>query len=614
MVKKLAVDWDEHEVRFVAAQCSGKSLKVTEATVIPIEGRSVQEILAAQIQNAGHEDAETLVSIGRGKAELRELQLPPVPVEELPDMVRFQSLRSFATVGENAAVDYLVTKQLETGIEVISAAVAPQNLQSICSDMEALSLKVKRIGLRPLAAAALHLERESDASVGEIVLIDLLSDSAEIVVAREGKVVFVRTVRMPSTASARGKALAGELRRSLLACGVTDQLKRVVLWGTPEVHSSEIPLLEEAVGCNVQLINPFDLVEVGRKVELPEHIGRLAPLLGLMLADEVAPERLIDFLNPRKPEIKTVSPYRKLLLVGIPVAACLLLAFVVYQKIASLDLQIAKLTEENAAMQDEVKRADASLAKTETVDTFLDGDVNWLHEIRRMATEMPASEQMIIRGASASVNARAGGGVLKIEGGAVNPAVIDEFEKALRDENHQVNGTGASEQKTEDAYRWEFSESIQVTGSSIRDARYIGISEKMIAESAESNEQQPTEESADSDKTEPEEPQVAAEPAESDDQAKAVPVESESSTDQEAESSAPTEDAPTKDDPAEDDPAEDDSAEDDSAEEKLDTKESSEEDTDQELEQKDNPDSEKQDSQASESLEVANVVDAEVQR
>ena len=80
-------------------------------------------------------------------------------------------------------------------------------------------------------------------------------------------------------------------------------------------------------------------------------------------------------------------------------------------------------------MQDDVKRADASLAKTETVDTFLDGDVNWLQEIRRMATEMPVSEQMIIRGVSASVNARAGGGVLKIEGGAVNPAVIDEFEK-----------------------------------------------------------------------------------------------------------------------------------------------------------------------------------------
>ena len=104
------------------------------------------------------------------------------------------------------------------------------------------------------------------------------------------------------------KPLAGELRRSLLACGVTDQLKRVVLWGTPEVHSSEIPLLEEAVGCSVQLINPFDLVEVGRKVELPEHVGRLAPLLGLMLADEDAPERLIDFLNPRNPKSKQLVP------------------------------------------------------------------------------------------------------------------------------------------------------------------------------------------------------------------------------------------------------------------------------------------------------------------
>ncbi len=481
MVKKLAIDWDDHELRYVAAQCSGRSIKVTEAKVISIQGRSPQEALREEFKSAGFADTETLVAIGRGKAELRELQLPPVPQEELPDMVRFQALRSFATVGDNSTVDYLVTKQLDAGIEVIAAAVAPPNLEAIQTSAEQSGLRLKRIGLRPLAAAALHLARHAESDRGEVVLIDLLPESAEIVIARDGKVVFVRTVRMPSSEAARVKALAGELKRSLLACGVTSQLRSVILWGTAEVHADEIPRLEEAAGCSVQLINPFDLVDTNRNLDIPEHVGRLAPLLGLLLADEVAPERLIDFLNPRKPEVKTVSPYRKLLLVGLPVAACALLAFTVYQRMAALDAQIEEIRQSNAAMQADVKLADQSLAKTETVDAFLDGDVNWLHEIRRMAMEMPPSDQMIIRGVSASVDARNGGGVLKIEGGAVNPAVIDEFEKSLRDENHQVNGTGASEQKTEDAYRWEFSESVAVTANSIRDSRYIGISEQMAA-------------------------------------------------------------------------------------------------------------------------------------
>jgi hypothetical protein len=482
MVKKLAIDWDEHELRYVSAECSGRSVKVIEAKIIEINGRSPQDVLIAEFSSAGLSEAETLIAIGRGKAELRELQLPPVPQEELPDMVRFQSLRSFANIGDSSVVDYLITKQRDSGLEVIAAAVAPQNLDSIRQCVEKASLSLKRIALRPLAAAALYLSLQGESQSGEVALIDLLSDSAEIVIARDGKVVFVRTVRMPSSDNARGKALAGELKRSLIACGVINRLQSVVLWGTSQVHAAEIPMLEETSGCSVQIVNPFELVEVDRKTDLPEHVGRLAPLLGLLLADEVAPDRLIDFLNPRKPEIKTESPYKKIVIAGVPVAAGVLLALSIYGQIASLDKQIAELRDSNAAMQPDIKLADESLAKTETVDAFLDGDVNWLQEIRRMAVEMPPSDQMIIRGVSAGVNARTGGGVLKIEGGAVNPAVIDEFEKALRDENHQVNGTGASEQKTEDAFRWEFSESISVTGSSIRDSRYIGISQQMASE------------------------------------------------------------------------------------------------------------------------------------
>ena len=475
MVNKLAIDWDNDELRLVAAQCSGRSVKVTDARVIPIADGNVDDALRRAVAERGLQNTDTLIAIGRGRAELRELQLPPVPDDELPDMVRFQAIRSFASAGDSATVDFLVTKRTESGIEIIAAAVGPSSLASIQETCEAAELPVKRIALRPLAAAALYLISRPPKGNGDTVLIDLLADDAEIVVARGGDVIFVRTVRMPAVDAGRGRALAGELKRSLMACGSSGSIDRVILWGLESVHSHEKQMLAEASGSHVEVVNPFDLVDLDRNVSLPDHVGRLAPLVGLLAADGSEGNRLIDFLNPRERHVETPSSFRRALLIGVPIAAALLLAFGVYRKIKGLDRQIAELKSANAALQPEVDRAKESIARTETVDEFLDGDVNWLKEIRRMAMNMPPSDQMIVRGVSVTANTRGGGGTLKVEGGVVSPSTIDAFEQALRDESHQVKGDGASEQKTEDAYRWGFTESITVAGNALRNERYAAM-------------------------------------------------------------------------------------------------------------------------------------------
>ena len=82
MVNKLAIDWDNDELRLVAAQCSGRSVKVTDASVIPVADGNIDEALRQAVSERGLQNTETLVAIGRGKAELRELQLPPVPDDD----------------------------------------------------------------------------------------------------------------------------------------------------------------------------------------------------------------------------------------------------------------------------------------------------------------------------------------------------------------------------------------------------------------------------------------------------------------------------------------------------------------------------------------------------
>lgn len=484
MVKKLAIDWDESELRLVAAQCNksslgnrsnGKNVTVTDAAVIPVAHGNVIETLRGAIKQRGLENTETLVAIGRGQAELRELQLPPVPDDELPDMVRFQAIRNFASAGDSATVDFLVTKRTSDGVEMIAAAVGPQDLSDIRETCESADLQIKRISLRPLAAAALYLNHSR--GTGDTVLIDLLVNDAEIVVARSGRVIFVRTVRMPAMVAARSKALAGELRRSLAACGSRGSLDRVILWGRESVHAEEQVMLAEASGSDVDVLDPFDLVDVDpqAKSSLPDHVGRLAPLVGLLVADEAAPDRLVDFLNPRRRPEETQNPYRNIALIGIPVATAALIGFLMYRQLSNLARDIDALRQANASQTANVDRANQSIRRTETVDRYLDGNVNWLHEIERLATSMPPSEQMIVRRIGGAADDRRGGGTLTVVGGVTEPEVIDDFENSLRDDAHHVTGDGVSEKKSDDRYRFGFTESIKVDPGTLRDTRYAAL-------------------------------------------------------------------------------------------------------------------------------------------
>ena len=550
MPKKLALDWDDDELRIVAAQCNGSSVKVTEAEVIAIGGGNLVDILRNALTRHGLEKVDGLVALGRSKAELRDLQLPPVPDDELPDMVRFQGTRSFASAGENAIIDYLITNRSDRGVEMIAAAIAPAKLESIRQICSEVNLAVSRMTLRPLDAAALYLTRAKDVSAqGDTVLIDLLAGDAEIVVARGKQVVFVRTVKLPSSPDSRPTVLAGELRRSLVAAGSTGTPAKVILWGRESVHHAEVEKIAEATGSEVSTLDPFSLVEVEPSASgsLPLHSGRLAPLIGLLVADQSAPERLIDFLNPRKRVEIPPNHAKTAFMIGAPVAAMILLGYLVYKQLGTLDAQIASLKSEVAGLEPQVKTARVSIDRTEKVDVYLDGDVNSLTEMKRLAEVMPPSDKLILKAVNGSVDQRKGGGRLTLSGAVTDPAIIEQFESAMRDNAHEVVGDGTSEQRTEDAYRWTFSETVSVSAESVRNARYEGLAPK---------DETTTEAISETASTEKEAPVPVADAVPEEAPSEEVPVEMEKSGEElqiepqaepvpAPEPSTPTEEAPT---------------------------------------------------------------------
>ncbi|MFG0268163.1 MAG: hypothetical protein ACF8AM_23855 [Rhodopirellula sp. JB055] len=499
MTKKVAVDWDEQQIRIVVGEVSSKQAKITDAAILPIQTAGVGTTLRKWIEEKGLEKAECLVAVGRDSAELRQMEFPPVPDEELPDMIRFQAVRTFASAGDSATVDFLPTSRTEKGVRAIVSATGSSKLDPIRKALQEAGLTVGRIALRPIAAAALYQivlrDSQADSTRSTLALIDLVGDEAEIVLFRGRDVSFVRSVRLPSQSPARVNALAGELRRSMIACGASGSPCDIAIWGTADRHREELDQLAERLDqgqdkpSDKRLINPLQIVDCDASVEpsVGETVGRLAPLVGLLVADGGHGDRLIDFANPRQYVPPTTNRGKLAAMIGIPAAIVLGVGWLFWSQLSTRDAAIAELEAANAVVREEVKTADASVQRTERIDQFLDADVNWLEELVRLAEALPPAEELIVKSVSATASDRQGGGRLVVAGMVTSPDVIDEMESALRDEAHRVVGDGASQVDTEDAYRWQIRETVTLGGESVRAERYERIAKLMEQSSVDAS-------------------------------------------------------------------------------------------------------------------------------
>lgn len=499
MAKRLAIEWDSRELRIVAGTVRGDRVTISDVISVPIESsepQSLGETLKRVLAKAGLEKLAGGVALGRGKTEMRELKLPPVPDAELPDMVRFQAIRSFATAGEKSAIDYIPTRTDSDGIRVVAASVAPDELKRCALVAVPSQTSVERLVLRPLAAASLFRSRNPDQK-GETILIDMLAEDADIVVLREGVPVFVRSIRLPEEINVRVRTLSGEIRRSVMASQAsdtdTDCPRRIVLWGRADVHQEEVTGLSEALNTSVETLDPFSLVDIDPKLQssMPEHVGRLAPLVGLLDSDARGDKDLIDFLNPRRPPEPPSSTGRYVVIGAAAAALVGTIFFFGWKKISTLDVEIAALQIAFNELEQGVSDADQTIARTEQVDMFLDGNVIWLDELRRTALQMPPAEEAIVSAIVAETDPRIGGGALTLIGNVTSGGVVNAFEESLRDENHSVVGRGSNAVADKAPYNFTLNETVSVPATYVRSQRIAAEDAALVASPAAASEATP---------------------------------------------------------------------------------------------------------------------------
>jgi len=410
--------------------------------------------------------SEVLVGIGRTNIELRKLQLPPAPDEDLPDMVRFQAMRQFTTIAEDWPLDFVPLQKNESGLEVLAAALSPTVVQQIRTTCTSLELTPKCLVLRPFAAASL-LTRARPADSRCSLVVDVLATEADLFVLSDGKVAFLRTVRLPDAeygGPALVAALVGEVRRTIGAAQSQmsgRRIESIVVFANQDRHTELRATMSNQLSLPVDTVDPFSTVKVSGDIErrLPDEPGRFAPLLGMMLDEAAEAGHGIDFLHPRKrPEPKTQRT-RNLAIAAAAVAVlCLFfggIQWLLYQK----DQEIKQLNESVTSMKKNVDVATKNERDLAELEKFMSGNIDWLSEFARLSSGAPPSKDFLINSVTVSVQEN-GGANVRIDGLVKSRDHLSQIENRLRQKGHRVISGDFLQDNTHPGYPWKFSQTL----------------------------------------------------------------------------------------------------------------------------------------------------------
>jgi Tfp pilus assembly PilM family ATPase len=477
MPQLLALEWNGTEARLAVASMRGDQVLIEQAFAVELRPREpggdksevdIGARLAAALGARGLGRLDTLVAIGRTNIELRQLLLPPAPDDELPDMVRFQAMREFNEFDEKWLLDFVPLGDIpDEPRTVLAAAIGPELVEQIQQTCQSAGLKPRRLVLRACAAASL-LARAESARQGELrLLIDLLSDEADLTVMSDGRVVFLRTTRLGGDPP-QPQVLIGEIRRTMAA--VQNQLggrkvDSIVLCGHGAQQAEMAQRIEKDLAVPTELFDPFQGLKLGDELRSapPEHPGRFAPLIGLLLAELEHTPHAVDFLHPRRRQEQPKKWKRYTIpAVALALLAGIYLGYLHFER-SSLVQARQDLIAKKKQLEISQKEAEVVQNIVKEIDKWTATDICWLDEIKELSRKFPPANDAMLVKLTLGQGPSAKGGLMTMEGLAKSQENIAKIEQELSDALHQPANKGNNDDKATNPYTVRFNETLTIS-------------------------------------------------------------------------------------------------------------------------------------------------------
>ncbi|MDR3197837.1 MAG: hypothetical protein LBU34_08230 [Planctomycetaceae bacterium] len=475
MPNQIAVTWENDRLLFLSAVVHNSSVTFDHA-----EQLSSRDQLKELIQRYRLTKPEAAVVLSRADVEVRPMVFPPVPVDELPDLVKFQATKEFNSYDAAAPLDFFITNKLEHvsrstlfpairsrskkgEIEEVFSGGSPKHLlastlrtgtlrkiQEFCGE---LNLTLRRVVLRPCETAYLWRHTPGFDPNRAVLVVELDTHETSQTVLFQGEPVFMRSPKIscPEDVSMSDFAarLIAELKRTRIAVrneiqGVT--VDEAVLCGVGANFESLAKQVSGGLDIPVKTFDPWQGIRCGGALQKnpPEKPERFASLIGAILQNVRNESSNIDFCNPKK---RREPVGHRQLITKILAAALLMLicltGFGFYSRTA-LTNEVKTLTAKLNTLKKTAGTVTEQRNQLNAIDAWLADNVDWFEQLDWLSRKMPEAQEMILTELTFSAN---NGGSMNLRSLLKDFSVVSPMEEQLRDAEHVIKpgekGTGS---------------------------------------------------------------------------------------------------------------------------------------------------------------------------
>ncbi|MEL7498097.1 MAG: hypothetical protein AAFN77_10835 [Planctomycetota bacterium] len=385
----IALEFEDDQIFVASARTSGKRVQIQHLFSVAIEGsdEEVANTLKSELSSKGLSRSDVIVVVSRGNAEVRLLEVPPAPDNELPDIVKFVARNEFASLNDNWLLDFvrLTGDQASTG-QVLAAGVSPEMSNQVKTIVDTAGLRLRHMVLRPFAAVDFVRDRIDPNTIH--LLVDPNNGQTDLTIVDGTKVIATRTVRVPSD-SDHTDQLVPEIRRTIASSSRAlggRSINQVIVFGSSDQNQTIGEKLRTRLDTDVTLVDPLKHSVVNSRLS-SEHPTRYVALMGSLIQHSSQQKPAVDFLNPRR-VTRQSGDYSKWWMYGsIAAAALLLLGAFGWWTLRSQSLEITQLKQDLMDIQRKnngdtgrpsVKQ---TLAEVGKIDDWVNADVNWHEQI-----------------------------------------------------------------------------------------------------------------------------------------------------------------------------------------------------------------------------------------
>lgn len=485
MGRSIVLEWDSRRVLVATgkvAKGSKPALSRAVGFVLPEgaesdEPMTLGESLAKGLSEHRVGKGEATVILERTSTEMRMISVPPVPDDELPQVVRFQAGREFSNLTDGWLLDYVKLPPTANGQgRVLAAAISPQVAVQIRAACDKAGLELKRVMLRPFAVA--RLLKRAGRLFGNLLVVERLAESIEMTIFADANVQLTRSIRISSEASNETltQQILGEVRRTLGSFRnqqVDGEIKRSLLIMDEPLGTMLVDKLREVTAGDVEVTDAWELFEAGGLVggDQPDQSYQYAAVLGALDDPTPDPNTEIDFINPSKPPAPPSNRTRNVI-IGVAVASLAVAVVVLYWLEATrLDNNLKALQADVESLRKDDQEYMARMAEVELLNEWQRGHLDWMQELALISREMPLPDDAIVDSMTITVNAE-DAATLTLKGKASTPEMIRRIESELRDESNgrEIKGKNNTPTNSE-PYRFAFDETITLRLTRLHELR-----------------------------------------------------------------------------------------------------------------------------------------------